>query len=229
MFPPPPVQGLGTIGGFKLQIEDRAGLGYDALNEATKAFMAKAVAGAGAGRAVLELSGQRAAALCRHRSHQGAPARCRRDRRVRDACRSIWARCTSTTSTSSVAPIRCACRPMRSFGPAPTTSASSRCARAAARWCRSPALLRVKHSAGPERAMRYNGFLSADINGGAARGFSSGEAQAAVERIAAETLPNGFELRMDGADLSGNPGGQLGAVGVPAGDPAGVPGAGGAV
>ena len=25
MFPPPPVQGLGTIGGFKLQIEDRAG------------------------------------------------------------------------------------------------------------------------------------------------------------------------------------------------------------
>ena len=42
MFPPPPVQGLGTIGGFKLQIEDRAGLGYEALDEATKAFMAKA-------------------------------------------------------------------------------------------------------------------------------------------------------------------------------------------
>ena len=30
MFPPPPVNGLGTIGGFKLQIEDRAGLGYGA-------------------------------------------------------------------------------------------------------------------------------------------------------------------------------------------------------
>jgi multidrug efflux pump len=42
--------------------------------------------------------------------------------------------------------------------------------------------------------MRYNGFLSADINGGAAPGFSSGEAQAAVERIAAETLPKGFEF-----------------------------------
>ncbi len=27
MFPPPPVNGLGTTGGFKLQIEDRAGLG----------------------------------------------------------------------------------------------------------------------------------------------------------------------------------------------------------
>ncbi|WP_374449930.1 efflux RND transporter permease subunit, partial [Stella sp.] len=42
MFPPPPVQGLGTIGGFKLQIEDRAGLGYEALDEATKGFLAAA-------------------------------------------------------------------------------------------------------------------------------------------------------------------------------------------
>ena len=42
MFPPPPVQGLGTIGGFKLQIEDRSGQGYEALDEATKAFMAQA-------------------------------------------------------------------------------------------------------------------------------------------------------------------------------------------
>ena len=34
-IPPPPVMGLGTIGGFKLQIEDRAGLGYQALYEET--------------------------------------------------------------------------------------------------------------------------------------------------------------------------------------------------
>lgn len=42
MFPPPPVNGLGTTGGFKLQIEDRAGYGYQALDEATKAVIAKA-------------------------------------------------------------------------------------------------------------------------------------------------------------------------------------------
>jgi multidrug efflux pump len=56
------------------------------------------------------------------------------------------------------------------------------------------ALLKVRQSAGPERAMRYNGFLAADINGGAAPGFSSGQAQAAIARIAAETLPNGFDF-----------------------------------
>src|ERR1700754_3345768 len=32
MFPPPPVQGLGTTGGFKLQLEDRGSLGYEALD-----------------------------------------------------------------------------------------------------------------------------------------------------------------------------------------------------
>src|SRR5262249_10040630 len=55
-------------------------------------------------------------------------------------------------------------------------------------------LLHVRQSAGPDRAMRYNGFLSADINGAAAPGYSSGEAQAVAQRIAAETLPPGFSF-----------------------------------
>ncbi|MBC8055057.1 MAG: efflux RND transporter permease subunit, partial [Rhizobiales bacterium] len=38
IFPPPPVQGLGTTGGFKLQIEDRASVGYDEMDKAVKAF-----------------------------------------------------------------------------------------------------------------------------------------------------------------------------------------------
>jgi multidrug efflux pump len=54
------------------------------------------------------------------------------------------------------------------------------------------ALLQVDASYGPERVMRYNGFLTADINGGPAAGFSSGQAQQAIERIAEETLPHGI-------------------------------------
>ncbi|MBQ1761401.1 MAG: efflux RND transporter permease subunit, partial [Aquincola sp.] len=54
------------------------------------------------------------------------------------------------------------------------------------------ALLKVQPSFGPERAMRYNGFLSADINGGPAPGYSSGQAREAIERIAKETLPPGI-------------------------------------
>ena len=51
------------------------------------------------------------------------------------------------------------------------------------------ALVKVTPTLGPERATRYNGLLTADINGGPAPGFSLGEAQAAVRRIAAEALP----------------------------------------
>jgi multidrug efflux pump len=39
VFPPPPVMGLGTMGGFKLQLEDRGALGYSALNDAAQNFM----------------------------------------------------------------------------------------------------------------------------------------------------------------------------------------------
>ncbi|HVJ11289.1 MAG TPA: efflux RND transporter permease subunit, partial [Burkholderiales bacterium] len=42
MFPPPPVPGMGQTGGFKVYLEDHASLGYQALDQATKAFMAKA-------------------------------------------------------------------------------------------------------------------------------------------------------------------------------------------
>ena len=43
VFPPPPVPGLGALGGFKLQIEDRAGLGYDALARVQGEIMGKAM------------------------------------------------------------------------------------------------------------------------------------------------------------------------------------------
>jgi multidrug efflux pump len=42
--------------------------------------------------------------------------------------------------------------------------------------------------------MRYNGFLAADVNGGPAPGYSSGQAQEAIARIAAETLPRGVSF-----------------------------------
>ncbi|OUL63861.1 efflux RND transporter permease subunit [Flavobacterium sp. AJR] len=61
---------------------------------------------------------------------------------------------------------------------------------------------------GPEVLTRYNMYMSAMINGEPAPGFSSGEAIAAVEKIAAEKLPGKFELEWSGMTreeiLSGN-------------------------
>jgi hydrophobe/amphiphile efflux-1 (HAE1) family protein len=56
------------------------------------------------------------------------------------------------------------------------------------------ALMTVSEVVGPEQLERFNGFLAAKIVGSAAQGVSSGAAIAAVERIARETLPEGFDI-----------------------------------
>jgi multidrug efflux pump len=193
MFPPPPVQGLGTIGGFKLQIEDRAGLGYEALNDATKAFMAKA-------QQAPELTGL-------FSSYQVNVPQLYADV-DRTKTRQLGVAVTDVFETLQIYLGSFYVNDFNKFGRTYSVRVQADAqfrARAddvgqlkvrsnTGEMIPLAALLRVKSSAGPERAIRYNGFLSADINGGAARGFSSGEAQAAVERIAAETLPNGFDF-----------------------------------
>ncbi len=52
----------------------------------------------------------------------------------------------------------------------------------------------VKHSSGPDRVMHYNSYPTAEINGGPAAGFSSGQAQAAMEQLARQELPNGMSF-----------------------------------
>ena len=191
MFPPPPVQGLGTTGGFKLQLEDRGSLGYDAMDGAVKAFMAKA-------SQAPELTGlfsswqvnvpQLYADIDRTRARQlGVP--------VTDIFD------TMSTYLGSVY-----VNDFNKFGRTYTVRVQADAAYRAraedigALKVRSEsgemvplsALMKVRSSFGPERAMRYNGYLTADINGGPAPGFSSGQAQDAIKRIAAETLPAGI-------------------------------------
>lgn len=192
MFPPPPVQGLGTIGGFKLQIEDRAGLGYEALDRATKEFLTKA-------SAAPELAGlfssysinvpQLYADVDRAKARQlGVP--------ISDVFSTLqiylgsvyvndfnkFGR-TYTVRVQADAPFRARAEDV---GYLKVRSMSGE-------MVPLTALLNIQSSVGPERAMRYNGFLSADVNGQAAPGYSTGQAQAAVERIAAEALPKGFK------------------------------------
>ncbi|UZF90590.1 efflux RND transporter permease subunit [Bosea sp. NBC_00550] len=191
MFPPPPVQGLGTIGGFKLQIEDRAGLGYPALDEATKAFMAKAAQApeiAGMFSSFQVNVPQLYADIDRTKARQlGVPVT-----EVFDTLQTYLGSTyvndfnrfgrTYTVRVQADAPFRAQ----------PENIGQLKVRSNAGEMIPLSAVLNVRADSGPERAMRYNGFLSADINAGPAPGFSSGQAQEAVERIAAETLPKGF-------------------------------------
>ncbi|MCZ0736654.1 efflux RND transporter permease subunit [Phreatobacter sp. AB_2022a] len=191
MFPPPPVAGLGTIGGFKLQIEDRAGLGYAALDEATKAFLARAA------RAP-ELAGlfssfqinvpQLYADIDRTKVRQLGVTLTDVFDTMQIYLGSLYVNDfnrfgrTYSVRVQADAPFRARAE---DIGQLQVRSGNGQMVPLAA-------LMHVNASAGPERAMRYNGFLTADVNGGAAPGYSTGEAQAAVERIARETLPRGI-------------------------------------
>jgi multidrug efflux pump len=52
--------------------------------------------------------------------------------------------------------------------------------------------VQLEQSAGPDRVMHYNGYPSAEINGGPAPGYSSGEAEALIAGLAQASLPNGM-------------------------------------
>jgi multidrug efflux pump len=59
-------------------------------------------------------------------------------------------------------------------------------------------VVKVRETFGPETAMRYNGFRSADINGSASEGFSSGQAMEAIEKILDDNLPLGMGYEWTG-------------------------------
>ncbi|MAU62080.1 MAG: multidrug efflux RND transporter permease subunit [Parvibaculum sp.] len=191
IFPPPPVQGLGTIGGFKLQIEDRAGAGYAELDRVVKDFLAateKAPELAGLFTSYQVNVPQLYVDLDRTRARQlGVPVTSVFET-MQIYLGSLYVNDfnkfgrTYSVRVQADAPYRARAE---DIGQLKVRSNSGEMVPLSA-------LVRVEPSAGPERAMRYNGFLSADISGNAAAGYSSGEARAAVERIAAETLPKGF-------------------------------------
>lgn len=57
---------------------------------------------------------------------------------------------------------------------------------------------RIERIYGPEQLTRYNMYISAMMNGEAADGYSSGDAIAAIEEVARETLPKGYAFEWSG-------------------------------
>ena len=87
----------------------------------------------------------------------------------------------------------------------------------------------VRDTSGPYRVPRYNLYPAAELDGTAAPGYSQGQAIQLMEKLAAETLPRGLQLRMDHAGLPAAAGRQHGDLRLHAGGGVRVPGARGPV
>jgi HAE1 family hydrophobic/amphiphilic exporter-1 len=60
------------------------------------------------------------------------------------------------------------------------------------------AFMTLKKTQGPNEITRYNMYNSAAIRGGPARGYTSGDAIAAVKEVAKKTLPRGYDIAWEG-------------------------------
>ncbi len=191
LLPPPPILGLGTTGGFKVQIEDRGELGDEALFQTIQAIQGQAwqnpaLAGVFSGYQInvpqlyVDVDRTKAKQL-------GIPL-------------------TSIFETMQIYLGSLYVNDFNKFGrtyqviaqaDAPFRAHSHDITKLKVRSNSGEmiplgSVLQVTQSYGPERAMRYNGYRTAEINGGPAPGVSSGQAQAIIEDIVKKTLPKGM-------------------------------------
>ncbi len=191
VFPPPAVNGLGAVGGFKLELEDRAGLGDSALYATAQALVGRAYQTpqlAGVYSSFQVNVPQLFADVDRTKVMQQGIALAdvfqtlqiylgsayvndfNRFGRTYQVIAQADAPFRATADNITQLQVRNAHGDMVPLG----------------------SVLRVGQSHGPDQVTHYNGYPAADINGSPAPGVSSGEAVATIERLARETVPNGI-------------------------------------
>jgi len=193
VFPPPPVMGLGTIGGFRMQIEDRSGLGFEELYKQTQNLMAK-------GSQDPALQGlfssyqvnvpQVDAEVDREKAEsQGVPIQELFDT-MQVYLGSLYV--NDFNAFGRTYPVTAQAEPGFRLQAEDIVRLKTR--NAAGEMIPLGSFVTVKRSSGPDRVMHYNSYPTAEINGGPGVGFSSGQAQAAMERLARQELPNGMSF-----------------------------------
>ncbi|AVR96493.1 efflux RND transporter permease subunit [Pseudoduganella armeniaca] len=191
VLPPPPVNGLGTTGGFKLMIEDRGNLGYDELFKAVQAVQAKAaqnpqLAGVFSGFQINVP--QLFADVDRVKAKQlGVPLQTIYQT-LQINLGSLYVNDFNQFGRTYQVRVQADAQ----FRSQPEQIAQLKVRNDKGEMIPLSSLMRVKDTYGPDRVQRYNAYVSADLNGGPAPGVSSGQAQAAMEQVLAETLPKGI-------------------------------------
>ncbi|MNM45458.1 Efflux pump membrane transporter BepE [compost metagenome] len=193
VFPPPPVPGLGATGGFKMQIEDRGGVGLDALVQQTQILMMKATESGQVAGLMTSLdvnAPQLDVVIDRTKAKsQGVP--------LADVFESLQVYLGSLYIND-----------FNRFGRTYKVTAQGDAAHRmqaeaigqlqvrnnAGQMLPLSSFVTVTPSSGPDRVIHYNGYPSADISGGAPPGVSSGQVVAVMERLAKEVLPEGMSF-----------------------------------
>ncbi|MGS1014705.1 efflux RND transporter permease subunit [Rhodanobacter sp. UC4450_H17] len=193
VFPPPPVMGLGTIGGFRMQIEDRSDRGFDELYKQTQNLIAasrKDPALAGLFSSFQVSVPQVDADVNREKAKAEGV-------NLGDVYQTMQAYMGSLyvndfNRFGRTYQVNVSADP--AFRHTPEDILQLKTRNAQGQMVPLGSFVTVQHGAGPDRVQHYNGYPTAEINGGPAPGFSSGQAQAAMEKLAKDNLPNGMSF-----------------------------------
>jgi hydrophobe/amphiphile efflux-1 (HAE1) family protein len=188
---PPPVRGIGTGGGFKMMIEDRAGAGYPALEGAALKMMMAASKEPGLTSVFSSFSTKTPrlyADIDRLRAEQmGVPVA------------NIFSTLGTYLGSSYINDFNFLGRTFRVTAQADApyrddVSDISRLQTRSASGAMVPlaAVMSLRSDSGPYRVVRYNLYPSAELQGDTTHGFSSGQSLTKMAELARANLPAGF-------------------------------------
>jgi len=199
IFPPPPVQGLGSIGGFKLYVEDRGSEGFEELYRQVQGAI-------GEGQKLPELAGllsgfqvnvpQIDTHVDRERAKTYGVALTDVFETLQAYLGSVYANDFNRFGRTYQVNVQAE----QGFRLQPEQIGRLKTRNAHGDMVPLGSLVSVKQGYGPDQVMHYNGFPAAEINGGPAPGYSSGQAQQAIAGLLNERLPG--EMSFEWTELA---------------------------
>ncbi len=188
---PPPVKGIGTAGGFKMMVQDRAGKGPVALEQAARKLIAAANKApetdrvytffeTGTPRIYLDIDRERA-------------------RRLNVPLQNVFDELEVHLGSAYVNDFNLLGRTFRvtAQADAPFRLTEDDIMRLRVKSSKEHmvpigSLVTIKNTSGPSRVPRYNLYPAVAVSGKTAPGYSSGQTLARMEQLADEVLPDGF-------------------------------------
>jgi hydrophobe/amphiphile efflux-1 (HAE1) family protein len=188
---PPPVRGVGTAGGFRMMVEDRAARGPEALAAAVSAMTARAAQEPGL-RQVFSLFESSTPQLYLDVDRV-------KTQRLGINVADVFGALQTDLGSFYVNDFNLLGRTFRVTVQAeashrldPKDVLQIRVRNASGETVPLGSFTRVSDTTGPYRVPRYNLYPAAELDGQPAPGFSQGQAIDTMQRIARETLPSGF-------------------------------------
>src|SRR5207253_3363360 len=171
--PPPPVQGLGTIGGFKFYVEDRADLGYDALYQNIQNIIGKSYQTPGLASVFSTFTvnvPQLDADIDRVKAkQQGVPLQ-----NLFETMQIYLGSLYVNDFNRFGRTYQVIAQAEAQFRDRPENITRLKTRNEKGQMVPLGTLMKVPETHGPDRALRYNGYPAAEINGGPSPDFSSG-------------------------------------------------------